>query len=337
MRIDTSIDALCDALVAAGVDGPRGPADAALLDQVEAAIAPLRLPPQLRAFWQRIDPATLKVLAFPQPIGPAFAYDTWKQHREEFPGLASAALILVGCESWNCMSVELDSPLGEGGALFEWRLDGSDFYLRYHQLSDWLDHITALLREGAYERREGVGRRVLYVRDPEAGMALAAPRRPLPPHARYGDASSIARSPRHWPDRWQRLSGIQPDDLKPHGATHTVAELLASNPETRLDATIAGRVVDLGSFGSTTRARVSDGTAEIAINCPAAVTSLGPVCGHEFEFDLVVPPGPRRAAVDLATLHPVEDPVGHISQQLMARYGGPAAAVATGIRRIEDT
>lgn len=335
MSIDTSIDALREALVAAGVDGPRGPTDPAVLDQVEAAIAPLRLPPQLRRFWERIDPATVRVLAFPQPIGPAFAYDTWKQHREEFPGQAPAALFLVGYASWNCMSVELDSPFGEGGALFEWRLEDGGFYLRYHQLSDWLDHIAGLLRDGAYERRDGPNGPMLYVRDPEAGMALAAPRRPLPPHPRYGDATSIERSPRHWPVHWQRLSGIEADDLHPRGSTHTVAELLRSDPEASLKATIAARVVDLGNFGSTTRIRVSDGTAEIAIDCPAAVTALGPVCGLDFEFDVVLPPGPRQAAIDLATLPPLEDPVRHISQQLMARYGGPAAAIATAIRPIE--
>lgn len=294
MGIDRTIDALVEALAAAGVDPPTAPSDPAVLDRVEDAITPLRLPRDLRAFWERVDPATLRLWVLPRLIGPTFAYDTWKQVREEFPASAPAALLLVGYESWNCLSVELD-----------------------------------------YERRADAMGPVLHVQDPETGLALAAPRQPLPPHPRYGNARSVGRAPREWPVHWQRLSGIDSDDLRPHGATHTIAELLASDPRASLEATIAGRVVDLGTFGATTRLRVSDGSGEIAVDCPAAVTALGPGCGLDFEFDVVVPSGPRHAAVDLATLPPVEDPVRHLSQQLMARYGGPAAAVATAIRPMD--
>jgi hypothetical protein len=153
MKVDASIDALVDALGAAGVDPPRAPSNTADLDAVDAAIAPMSLPGQVRRFWERVDPGSLRVWAYPHPTTVSFALDTWKQHRDEFPGMVSQALFLVGYESWACMSVELDSPLGSGGAMFEWRLDGSSFYLRYHDLSSWLDRITELVVAGEFERR----------------------------------------------------------------------------------------------------------------------------------------------------------------------------------------
>jgi hypothetical protein len=332
MDVDTSIDALCDALVRAGVEAPREGTDAAQLDRVDAAIAPLRLPAQVRRFWERVDPATLRVWAFPQPVGPEFALDSWAQQRDEFPGMAPAALFLVGYESWNCMSVELDSPLGEGGSLFEWRLEDGGFYLRHHRLSDWLDRITSLLVDGSFERRPGATGPMLHLQDPEAGLSLAAPRAALPPHPVHGDATEIPREADQWPVHWQRLSGIEPEHFQPRGATHSIAELLASDPEVRLEATIAGRVEDLASWEGVTRVRVSDGTGVLAINCPTEVTTLGPALRQQFEFDVVVPPGERREPADPESLPPVADPVRDISQRLMARYGDAPGAIATAVR-----
>jgi hypothetical protein len=336
MEIDVSIDALCDALARAGVGAPHEGADAAHLDRIDAAIAPLRLPLQLRRFWERVDPATLRVWAFPQPVGAEFALDSWIEQREEFPGMAPAALFLVGYESWNCMSVELVSPLGEGGSLFEWRLEDGGFYLRYHQLSDWLDRITSLVLDGSFERRVGAAGPVLHLQDPVAGLALAAPRGKLPPHPVYGDATSIPREVRRWPVHWQRLSGIDPGDIRPRGATHSIAEVLASDSADPLEATIAGRVEDLAAWEGVTRVRVSDGTGVLAINCSAAVTALGPACGEEFEFDVIVPSGERREPTGLSGMLPTDDPVREVSQRLMARYGGPAGAIATAVRPMNE-
>jgi hypothetical protein len=330
--IDASIDALTGALAGAGVESPRPPADPPDLDAIDETIAPMSLPAQVRRFWQRVDPRSLCVWAYPAPIDPGLALDTWKQHRDEFPAIAPRALFLVGYASWACMSVELDSPHSSGGSLFEWRLEDGDFYLRYHDLSGWLDWITELLLAGEFERREGGTGEMLLLTDPHASLprnALPAPASSSPVH---GDITAYERAPLRWPAHWQRLSGIDPEDVVPRGATHTISELLTSDPTLALEATIAARVEDLGGFGDVTRVRVSDGTGTISINCPVAVTMLKPGMRQHYEFDVVVPPGERQRPPDLDAIEPADDPVEDISQRLMARYGGPPTAVARAIR-----
>jgi len=330
--IDASIDALTDALAGAGVESPQPPADPPNLEAINETISPMSLPAELQRFWQRVDPRSLRVWAYPQPIDPGFALDTWKQHRDEFPRIAPRTLFLVGFESWGCMSMELDSPDSRGGSLFEWRLEDGDFYLRYHQLSDWLDRMTELIRAGEFERRDGTTGQILHLTDPHTSLALTARPAPPPPNPVHGDVTAYWREPLRWPAHWQRLSGIEPEDVVPRGATHTIAEVLSSDPALALEATIAARVEDLGGTGDMTRVRVSDGTGTISINCPRAVTMLGPGIRQEFEFDVVVPPGERQRPPDLDAIEPADDPVEDISQRIMARYGGPATAVARAIR-----
>jgi hypothetical protein len=317
--IDASIDALTEALEANGVVGPRPPSDPPDLDAIDRALAPMSLPAQVRRFWERVDPASIRVWAHPFPVGPDFALESWKREGEEFPGMVPRALFLVGYESWACMSVELRSRFGPGGSLFEWRLDGGGFRLSYHELSDWLDRMTNLLLYGDCDRREGANGEMLFPRDPQVSLPLA-------------DATSFDREPLAWPPHWQRLSGIEPGDVRPRGATHTIAELLGSDPSQPLHATVSALVVDLAGSAELTRVRVSDGTGVMAINCPSAITALGPGMRRKFEFDVVVPPGTRRLPPDPDALEALADPVADISQRLMARYGGPATAVATAIR-----
>jgi hypothetical protein len=332
VRIDESIDGLAEALTAEGMEPPPPPSEPFDLDAIDAEIAPMSLPAEVRRFWERVDPWSLRVWAYPHPSAPHFGLDTWKQHRDEFPGMAPRALFLVGYESWACMSVELDSPFARGGALFEWRLEDGGFHLRYHELSGWLDRITELLVAGAFERREGPEGPVLWLRDPDAMLSMSELPAPKTPNPVHGDVTYIGRPPLEWPLHWQRLSGIEPEDVKPRGATHTIAELLASDPSQPLVATIAALVVDLGSFGSGTFVRVSDGTGVMTIGCPLAITTLGPGMRQEYEFDVIVSAGERRTPPDPGALEPLADPVKDISQRLMARYGGPPTAVATAVR-----
>jgi hypothetical protein len=330
--IDAAIDALAHALTANGVEGPRPPAEPYDLDAIDAELAPMSLPAQVRRFWERVDPASLRVWPYPEPIPPSNALEAWMGRRDEFPGLAPLALFDVGYASHQCMSVELDSPFGCGGTLFEWNLVDVPFYVRYNDLAGWLDRITELLIGEQFDRREGPNGAVLVLTDPDAATPMTELPGPTSPNPVHGQITRYERDPLQWPLRWQRLSGIEPEDLKPRGATHTVAELLASDPARPLEATIAARVIDLGGSSDITRVRVSDGTGVMAINCPTAVTALGPSMSQEFEFDLIVPAGKRHVPPDPETLEELDDPVKNISQRLMARYGGPATAVAMAIR-----
>ena len=67
------------------------------------------------------------------------------------------------------------------------------------------------------------------------------------------------------------------------GATHSLADLLALDPESLADATIVAEVIGIAGDN----ARVSDGETTIVVLCPPAVSALGPRLGEWFEFDVV--------------------------------------------------
>lgn len=157
-----------------------------------------------------------------------------------------------------------------------------------------------------------------------------------PQHPLYADTRTFPKHPRFWPAHWQRASGISPEDLEPHGATHTIAELLTTDPSTELRATISGEVVGLAAQRDT-RARVSDGTGELDVHCPATITAFGPVVGKHFEFDVIVSPGRRRLPSEsvIAARNP-DDPVEALVETLSRKNPlGPATAVATAVRSSE--
>jgi hypothetical protein len=240
--IDESIDALAEALRNSGVDPPHAPAEPPDLDAVEAAIAPMSLPADVRRWWERVDPWSVRAWAYPTLTSCDFALDTWVQHRDEFPGQAPRSLFLVGYESWACMSVELDSPLGAGRALFEWRLDGSSFYLRYHSLGGWLARITGLLVAGEFERRDGgpAGPRLL-LKDPHTALSMSELPGPGTPNAVHGDTRQYDRDPLSWPLHWQRLSGLELSELEPRDAHDRGAHVIGSVARARGDDRCAGR------------------------------------------------------------------------------------------------
>jgi hypothetical protein len=335
MDIDRAIDALLHALYAAHVDRPRPPVDLAVLDQIAAEIAPLRLPADVRRFWERIDPATLGVEVFPALCNPRFALETWQSGRSEFPG-HPAVLFLIGYESWSCMSIELDGPGGVGGTLFQWRLEGGDFHLGHRRIGDWIARIAELITARSYERLAGNRGTVLRIEDDLDEIRSAKLRAGGSDHPLYGGLTAIAREPLQWPAHWQRAAGIEPHDIHARGATHTVAELLASDPATEIRATIAGLVSDLAGFGSDIRVRITDGTETIEILCPAPVTALGPVVGESFEFDVVIPAGARRGSSS-AKVDPSDpdDVVAVLAATPQSRYGGAIGATATAVRPCE--
>jgi hypothetical protein len=335
MDIDRSIDVLIDALAAADVEPPRAPADLEVLERIASAIAPLRLPADLRRFWERIDPLTLRADVFPTLREPQFALQSWRREREKFPQLP-AILFLVGYESWSCMSIELDGVDSVGGALFQWSLEDGDFHLGYHGLGDWLARIAELVRAGSYERQARQdGSASLRIVDEWDEIRSAALRAGGSIHPIYGETTAVPRDPRDWPAHWLRAAGIESSDVIARGATATIAELLASDPASELRATIAGRVLGLAG-GADVNVRVSDGTETITVLCPAAVTTFGPIVGESFEFDVVVPPGPRRRSSE-AKVEPTDpqDAVAALAASLQSRYGGPIGATATAVRPCE--
>ncbi|MGN6188204.1 MAG: hypothetical protein ACTHOE_04850 [Conexibacter sp.] len=214
MDVDDLVAALDDALVEAGFGRSRKPRDVAWLAEINATVAPLRLPEQLVRFWQLVDPASLRATVFPRFVDPPFALRHWRTQREELPNLEPRNLLLVGYESWNCMWIELDDQEGRGGTLFDGRLDADAFWRRYNSLADWLARILELIAVGSVDEWGRAEDPYLRIVDPDDDRALAAPRE-LPPSPVYRDQVEIGRAPLEWPVRWQRASGINPADAEP--------------------------------------------------------------------------------------------------------------------------
>ena len=297
MDVDRALDSLCEALAGAGVERPSPPAALSALEELEAAIAPMRLPADVRRFWERVDAATLGAMTDPELHGPDLALMSWRMGRAEFAAGQPAALVQVAYSSHQCMSVELDVGDIQGGALFEWNLVDGGFERRFNGLGEWLAYISRLIDRGCFEALQsiGLGRRLL-VPDRERDSEERASRPVPPPHPVHGTTIHVGRDILDWPEHWQRAAGLRPEDLQPRGATHTVAALLATPASERMRATIAARVVGLMGTGGWTRVRVDDGTAELDIVCPAATTLLGPRMGDWFEFDIVIEPGAETGA-----------------------------------------
>jgi hypothetical protein len=92
-------------------------------------------------------------------------------------------------------------------------------------------------------------------------------RRPVPAeHSTHGTTLHIGPDIRDWPDHWRRINGLRPEDLRPRGRTHTVAQVLDSPSTQELRCTIAACVIDLADGSGWTRVRVDDGTGVMSIS-----------------------------------------------------------------------
>jgi hypothetical protein len=333
--LEPALHELSAALTEAGIPLWQPPESLHDLQELEAELAPLRLPEAARRFWTLVDAPTLRVVPYPGFITPEMALTFWRLSRDEFRDMQPLALVCVGYASHRCMSVELGVGDSDGGALFEWYVsDASGFTRRFNALGDWVAYIADLVRRGLYRRldtQQGPVWDVPGYEDTDAERAL----RPTPdPHPVYGTALHVGDDILDWPEHWQRVNGVREEDLRPRGATHTIAEVLASDPSNPLVATIGGKVTALAA-GASARVRVDDGTGALDVFCPANATLLGPRISDWFEFDIVVDIGPRRVPPDPDQASAaVEGAAEKIAAVLMARHGGAVGARARAVRRM---
>jgi hypothetical protein len=337
--IEDAIRRLDRALRANGLPRLRKPGRdvRATIDAIHAEIDPLRLPYEVEAFWRRVDPDSLAVAPFPRPVTAAFALDTHRMHHRDTPGFAPRLLFPVCYASHVFLLAECDDGSGHDGALFERAYDDDTFHLRHAGLGAWLDLFATMLELG--EVRNGVF-------DPDrqwegaAAVRLAAAL-PLP---RHGAARTVDADPRLWPAHWLGSSGLTPAATAARGASTTVAELVrGAGPGREVAGTIRARVLRLVGSGEGTRVLVSDGTGDLDLWCPAAVTTYGPVIEEEFEFDVVVrgavapPPdvdgihGDVVSAAMSGDLAAAQEAAMSLSR---AAFGSRPAAEATAIRPV---
>jgi hypothetical protein len=286
MPIDASIDALVAALAARGFPAPEQPASDADLRALEAEIAPMRVPADVRRWWERVDDETLPDLAFPALIGPREALDAWREVKRDFRSSQPLALVLVGYASWNCLSVELDTPDVPGGAVFRYGYDGGDFLLVDRCFADWVARFAAAVAAGHDEDA---------IEDALEAHVLEEREHPL-----YA-----------WPKHWQRAAGLRPEDLEPpRGATTTLRDLLKTDPAAPATATLVARLeidrVDGDGESDGVRVKVDDGTKKVVLTGEdrfVAWEVWGRWCA--FEIDVSLTPGRRRRR-DLAAITTID-------------------------------
>lgn len=297
--LDDAVGRLAAAYRSAGLP-PIRRADAGIdrtLGEIQREIAPLRLPDELRQFWQLVDPLTITVAPYPHPTDARFALDSWKSHRDEFPGMTPRLLFPVAYESHGFLFVELEDGRGHAGAILEWGYAGSPFYVRFGALRDYVDLLATMIELGELTHHERETHSWVEF-DPERRWADAQTVRlanvqPLP---RLGSVREIDEDVRQWPEHWLASNGLTSESRVPRGATTTVAELLhGAAGGTAMRGTIRATVTRLAGSGGGSRVAVDDGTGVLDLWCPAAVSIYGPVIRRAFEFDVVVQPQPDAA------------------------------------------
>jgi hypothetical protein len=205
VTIDDTIDRLVDTLTSAGIELSATPKEPPMLRQLAAAIKPQTLPGQLATWWRRGAEIRRRVEVWPNFCEPEFALARWQSERHEDPRQEPSVFVTAAYAALNQVSVELDGPDGEGGAVFQWSFEGPAFYLRYHCLAEWLTRIEALVRGGCYQRQESGRAPWISIIDDHDTQQHAIDT-PLPPHPRYGTVRQYPKDPQLWPSHWQRAS-----------------------------------------------------------------------------------------------------------------------------------
>ena len=201
--VDDRIDRLTAALAARGYPrpepAPEGTDD--VLAQIDAAVAPLRLPEQARRLWRRVTPFSLALVAFPQLAAPDFALRTWRSHMTTVPVMVPERLFPLCYTNWSHTFVELHTAdADDGGALFNWAYGGMDFSLSYDDVADWLDVQLDALAAGDVE--EVGGRLMIPWQGHLALHERRVARRGL--HPAWGSTTEVAERPvSGWPGRWR--------------------------------------------------------------------------------------------------------------------------------------
>lgn len=291
--IDAAIGRLIAAYESAGLPPVRPAVDPeTALDRVKDVIAPLLLPDQVATFYRRVDPASVTVAPYPQPMPLLNALELWEQGRDEFPNQTPRLLFPIGYESWNHLLVELADQENTGGALLEWGFTDETFRVRFASLADYLDAMASMIEQGEFRHRAAESFTSIEF-DPEGHWDDAVSHRLLdsPTIPGFGTIREIDSNPRFWPERWLASNGHSSLDLQLKGATTTIAALLDRLSDQPLAATIRGRVVGLGGGGDGCGAKVDDGTGTLRVWCPIRACTFGPVMREEFEFDVIVTAG----------------------------------------------
>jgi hypothetical protein len=205
MELAAALDGLRIALAGNGIPAWQAPVSTVILDELQAATSPYGLPRDVLDFWREVDVGTVRVKPDPLLATPESALGFWREISRN--GLPFAPLLLVGYESHDCMSVELDVGDIDGGALFEWALAmGSGFTRRHNSLPEWLAQIAKLIDDGCFQRLETPdGIPTLRVPDPKKWTGWGRDRH-VPADHRVHGRRLLYNFESDWPEHWQRVT-----------------------------------------------------------------------------------------------------------------------------------
>ena len=344
--IDSAVDRLAAAYRHAGLPPLRAPDRVdAVIEEIHAEIAPLRLPEELERFWRLVDPESVTVAPYPHPMSVAFALRSWRMHRDEAPGMAPRALFPFAYESHGFLSIELEDGRGNGGTVLEWGYGDEAFRVRFPALSAYLDLLATMIESDELVRHDGSLGRVEF--DPERRWpgAQAVRLASIGALPGLGLEREIPQDVRAWPEHWLLPEGLAADARTPRGATTTVAALLRDAAAGgAAGGTIRARVSRLVGSADGRRVAVADGSGVLDVWCPTVVCTYGPIVEREFEFDVVVRPAPpappdwapeHREIQQKALDHDLIGAQDAVARLYSMAFETPAAAEATAVRPVE--
>lgn len=238
MDIDDAIDDLLAAIGEHGLPAPKEPSTHQDFARLERTIAPLTLPPDLRRFWQRIDPTTLPVVHGAELSSPAAALRNWQNGQAESEFRDPAHLLPIGYGSSEFVGVALSGE-SEGGSVWAWFLDDDYLGLVFPTLAGYFRSTAQSLRDGRVEEREEGDAQVridtVEFDDNPFRLALA-------------DKASRKRSdPATWPDEWLALQSHDWSMSVAVGASHTVDQLLSPSDASWNRGRVHARVLHVGT------------------------------------------------------------------------------------------
>lgn len=185
-----------------------------LVEQIEADIHPLQLPRELREFWTKWNPATLRPPVFDGFIALGHLLERRSIDCPPCP------VILLPIADWTHARIWYELATGDhpGGRVFHSHHDDTEVSLWAFGLSGLLDLVsTALERDAINDRTAGLDAREferIIDESLDASLALDVPRR----------LDGIDRS--RFAPHWQFAEGLAIDHFSLRGATHTVNEFL---------------------------------------------------------------------------------------------------------------
>lgn len=249
------------------------------LHELEEMIAPLRIPIELRAFWNTWDPGSLTWPCLDGLHSLSKLTDRYQAERPLSPA------ILLPIADWADLSVwvELATATHPGGRVFRasdteshvdlWSFDISGFLTLLADAfeADMIDDVSGGLHQSHFE--------ALATRSVREYVSAASPRR----------IESVDRS--RFPGHWLSADGLPADHFNLRGATHTVEEFKASREEqAHVRATLRGHYQNticggpirgcIGNFGDDT------GTLQVFVPLLAGLAGAIGQDGH-VELDVL--------------------------------------------------